>query len=875
MFSRRKPATYGKPKRQPYPHYFESSSLDPSRPSSNGIALQSGTGAFQAQDSDDRIHPPRHESPSQKLGLFSSSKPSPRNHTVSTIAGPVRTRATSDRHESSDPSSRDEAERDLGSKGATMMKMKKKKKRTITARIPKVTLNSSRGRRDAPFTQTSTTKTTDTSTANQVVDDTTSSKPSFTPRKALKDVSPRSCPTSSKVGAAHGQGSFPNETEHTKRSSSPTPRTPIRKNSAVKETTPHQQELWSMLLPGRTMLGPRELSLGSSNTSSTKSAQSSTQDTRPTTGSKRSRRLIDSLQGTVQASQSPVTTSSGLTPLSDSEDKKILDSTKTCPRNINRRSPIRNIPPKATYSSQRSYLAAGAFDDTSTFDVLLVDGGQKPRKRLRTETMSYNTEYPESVPESDFDGSQGNSMRTVHELRESGENVRHLNDTEALFDDIDGQSSASISLKRRRLLDLIHRLQEPAFCRFLFDQGLDNRLLAKSASKGNDAIADALLAVAVLYLVATPSGRQASSKTFDHQLAGFFATKLDRDQDLIGLIRDRRSNISKQDQLDFKGYFVGELLHSPVWRNGTPLRPSMRLIALQGLEYLVRARREIGCKVEFLPPEILRRLVQVLLSAQRTANPGVDLLLEIRLAISILESYTISGADYDDQQWTETTLRPITTVLSWLTGMPNTGGEEAQKLTLRLYLNLTNNNPRLCEIFAGHEVLQAMLGVVESHFQMLSDGKHGLSGSDVLDTLILALGTLINLVEWSSTVRDLMTRTHDQNDSFCGMLVKLFVARQKTVAEVYSEEETSSNVAFGYLSVLLSYLCVEKHGRQRVASHLPGGTLHALLDTVIEFLQYHRQINDDMDQGDGETNLKASFISRLESTVIGLRQTGQ
>lgn len=782
MVSRRKPATYGKPTRQPRPHYFESSSLDPSRPSSNNIALQSRTGASQAQDSGDRINPPRHESPSQKPGLLSSSKTSPGNHTVSTIAGPVRTRARSGRHESSDPSSLDEAERDLWSKGAAMKK--KKKKRTISAQIPKVTLNSSRGRRDASFTQTSTTKTTDTSTANQFVDDTTSSKPSFTPRKALKDVSPRSAHTSSKVGAAHGQGSFPNETEPTKRSPSPPPRTPIRRHCVVKETTPHQQELWSMLLPGRTMLGPGDLSLGSSNTSSTKSARSSTQDTRPTTGSKRSRRLIDRLQGTVQASQSPMTTSSGLTLLSDSEEKKILDSTKASTGHINRRSPIRNILPKATYSSQRSYLAAGVFDDTSTFDVLLVDGGQKPRKRLRTETMSYNTEYAESVPEADFDGSQGNSMRTVHELRESGENVRHLNDTEALFDDIDGQSSASISLKRRRLLDLIQRLQEPAFCRFLFDQGLDNRLLAKSASKGNDAIADALLAVAVLYLVAKPSGRQASSKTFGHQLAGFFATKLDRDQDLIGLIRDRRSNISKQDQLDFKGYFVDELLHSPVWRSGTPSRPSMRLIALQGLEYLVRERREIGCKVEFLPPEILRRLVQGLLSAQRTANPGIDLLLEIRLAISILESYTISGADYDDQQWTETTLRPITTVLSWLTGMPDTGGEETQKLTLRLYLNLTNNNPRLCEIFAGHEVLQAMLGVVESHFQMLSEGKHGLSGSDVLDTLILALGTLINLVEWSSTVRDLMTCTHDQNDSFCEMLVKLFVARQKTVAEV-------------------------------------------------------------------------------------------
>ncbi|KAL8755431.1 MAG: hypothetical protein Q9199_003654 [Rusavskia elegans] len=823
-FSRRKPATYGKPTRKPLPRYFEPSSSEPSRPSSNNIALLSGTGATQAQDSGNHINPPGHDRSPQQLGLSSSSKTSSENHTVSTIAGHGRTRGTSNRHESWDLSSRDEAEGDLGSNEASM-----KNERTVTARPPKIMPNSSHERRNASFTHTSTTKTTDTSNSNDLVDDTTSLNPSLSPRRAVMAVSHRAY-------------------------------------RAFLVTYP--------MHPSHTMLGPGDLSLGSSHTSSTKSLRSSTPEARPTTGSKRRRRLIDTLRATVQASQSCTTTSSGLTVLSDSEEETTLDLRKASPGNVNEQSPTTNIIPKATYSSQRSYLAAGMLDDTSNLDVPPVDGGQKPRKRQRTETMSFNTEYSESIPEGDFDGSQGKSMRTVHELREAGENVRHLNDTEALFDDIDGQSLASISLKRRRLLDLIHRLQDPAFCRLLFDQGFDNRLLAESASKGNDAIADALLAVAALYLVAAPSGRQAASKSYDLQLAGFFATKLDRDQDLIGLIRTRRSSISKQDQLDFKGFFVNELLHSPVWRSGAPMRPSMRLIALQGLEYLIRKRREVGCKTEIVPMEIIRRLVQGLLSAQRTENPGVDLLLEIRLAISILESYTISGANHNDQQWTETTLRPITTMLSWLTCMPDTGGEETQKLTLRLYLNLTNNNPRLCEVFAGHEVLRAMLSVVETHFQILSDREQRLSGSDVLDTLILALGTLINLVEWSSTVRDMMTGTNNQDDWFLEMLVKLFVARQKAVAEVYSEEETSSNVAFGYLSVLLSYLCVEKHGRQRVASHLPGGTLQALLDTVVEFLQYHRQIDDDMDQEDGETNLKASFISRLESTVIELRQMG-
>ncbi|KAL8996765.1 MAG: hypothetical protein Q9169_003788 [Polycauliona sp. 2 TL-2023] len=660
--------------------------------------------------------------------------------------------------------------------------------------------------------------------------------------------------------------------EHIGRSSPPTPSTPMRKKSVIKDTTPHQQELWSMLLPCQTEPGPGGCTLGSPIATTNKPPQPSNTKANVMTKATRRPRLVDKLRSTERRSPISPPLSPSLTVLTGPQEKSVPELNKAHPSMANERGLLANLVPKATYSSQRSYLAAGVLDDTSVFGVPLMDGDEKPRKRLRTETISSDFGNPESLPENDFDDSQGSSMRTIHELRESGENARHLDDTEALFDDINGQSLASVSLKRRRLLELVHRLNDPAFCRLLFDQEFDKRLLLESASRGNDDVADALLAVAVLHLAAAPSGIQAASKADNLQLAQFLATKLDREQDLLGLIRNRRSNLSKQEQGDLKDYFVEGLLRSPIWRSGAPVRPSVRLIVLQGLDYFIRTRRELGCEDGILPAEIVDRLVQGLLSAQRRVNPNVDLLLEVRLAISILESYTISSAKDKDPQWTETMLGPITTMLSWLSCLPDTGGEETHKLTLRLYLNLTNNNPQLCETFAKDEVLRAIISVVESHFQMLSDGKQGLSGSDVLDTLILALGTLINLVEWSSTVRHTVTCVNDEDDCFLGTLVQLFVAQQKAVAEVYSEEETSSNVAFGYLSVLLSYLCVEDDARQLVASHLPGGTLQTLLDTVVEFLRYHRQIDDGIDQEDGEMNLKASFMGRVESTVLDLRQ---
>lgn len=78
-------------------------------------------------------------------------------------------------------------------------------------------------------------------------------------------------------------------------------------------------------------------------------------------------------------------------------------------------------------------------------------------------------------------------------------------------------------------------------------------------------------------------------------------------------------------------------------------------------------------------------------------------------------------------------------------------------------------------------------------------------------------------------------------------------------------------MAFGYLSVLLSYLCVNKEVRLRVSSRLQGRTLRQLLDAVDEFLHYHRQIDEEIYQDDGEMDVRAGFIDRLQRMVNELK----
>lgn len=95
---------------------------------------------------------------------------------------------------------------------------------------------------------------------------------------------------------------------------------------------------------------------------------------------------------------------------------------------------------------------------------------------------------------------------------------------------------------------------------------------------------------------------------------------------------------------------------------------------------------------------------------------------------------------------------------------------------------------------------------------------------------------------------------------------------QSLSSQVYSEEETTSNVAFGYLSVLLIYLTVDDEARQMVASQLDGRSLLPLLGVVEEFLQYHRQIDEECNVDEGDVDFKTSFVGRLENVLDRVRR---
>lgn len=613
--------------------------------------------------------------------------------------------------------------------------------------------------------------------------------------------------------------------EQGKCSSSSTLLTSARFKGSPESTTPYQRELWDMLLPKSNQSPvPNPIKLNKPKLrnkfasdqirSTSESTETFAKATQMGRRSSRRGRIIDRLQPSERKRQEFVNNSVGSEVFSDPgcEDSAISDMVASAtsgnspgspkdkqsdippPHNAHSSTAVQHhLPPgrglRITYSSQRSHLANECLDEIPSIDLLLPADGTlqadvSPRRRLRMRAPSVDTTTVEES-QSKIDCSHNSSVRTIHELRESGENVRQLNDLESLFDDMDEPGPIATSLRRSKLFELVRKLQEPTFCRLLLDQGYDCRLLAMSTSMGGDAITDSLFAIAMLYLVASPFVVRATSQTNDSRRADLFAMLLTDDRDIRTIAQSRRSNMSKSSQFNLNEC-VHLILQSSIWRSGVPTVLSGRIIGLQGLDYLIQKSREAGSESQILPPAIIGRVIGVLPSGKEAASlpPSADHILGTHLAVSILESCTISGVEFDDDQWSVVTLGPILSILSWLSRRTSPLSEGMRRLILRLYLNLTNNNPQLCHEFAGLEVIESILHIVESHFHVLSDPGQRADSSAVLDTLILALGTLINLVEWSSAVRHTMTSNAETGECFLTVLVGLFIARRKSAAEV-------------------------------------------------------------------------------------------
>ena len=609
---------------------------------------------------------------------------------------------------------------------------------------------------------------------------------------------------------------------------SPRPTTPPQPSSRPRSpvtTTPRQRDLWSRLLPGDGRsespgeLGLPNLQLADAGPLPFEAASPTPKIQRP-----RSRisppqrlRLIDKLKGLRRDADSPsnqaaekvhgyesissdesltghgnnraytITNAPSPAPLTEDIDHEEMAHEKQmhAPTITGNGVPATQAGSlKVTYAQQQRTFLTETLEcnpSSSQLTDVNLDKVQAPKPGdtilLASRKPSYDEEYELEVQEaSDL---QGGTMRSIHELRQAGGNVRLAEELESFLDELEGSAIGSSS-RRAALVAIVCKLQESASCRFFTDKGMEARLVSQ-ADPYDDLITKSLFTMSFLRLLtkSNSSFPLPVERGMTRVLFGLLGAELD----LTRCAKRREFNMSKVALQEYVA-LCASILGSKLWQSDEVEYLSGQLLSLQCLSCMIRRKREANDGSQLLSTG----QVQLLATATIPESAKVPSLNKtarkcLQLAISVLESCTVSGTADSEHAWSDDVLRRVAGVLPTLDASWTDDWERLEILTLQLYLNLTNGVPYLCSLFAQTQVVETSFNIVEAFFKR-SDTRGVGQGHSLLDRAILALGCLINFAEGCEAMRDLVLRQRRRGQSFLQLLLDLFLENSARVAEV-------------------------------------------------------------------------------------------
>ena len=575
-------------------------------------------------------------------------------------------------------------------------------------------------------------------------------------------------------------------------------------------STTHQRELWDMLLKGdaerQNPLSPKIPSgMGADDNSKLQSNSQWKQGSQEAShhyGRKR-RRLVDHLSSCETANyensstlldpksifkgpggETISDTSNAATKSSSFESHPLITSSQDRVHNTTSlrkpSMPTQDGRLKVTYARQRSFVnddAQGAMIDPiiSTNSSQLQTGWENTEPDIHIKSDDSSEE---------FVNSQGTMMRSIYELRKAGSNARAVRNMETLLDDVRGETGLSLEHKISRLLQLIVKLQDIPYCRLFIEQGLDLRLLC-CLDKDNDMALKALVAAAILHLLVPSTCPSKLHQTKDPRLSKLLLELLDQEGNLKILVKKIKVVKSGIEHANFEKSWEN-LLRSAAWGKLRPLVVTARVISLRCLEYLARHICNSSQPAVGIPPDVFWKVAQLLdpnfSVSVRKPNPRTR--LDLQLALSVLEIYTIGKSSViEERVWKGETIRYLKSFLPRLSTWREEDIGKLRTLTLRLYLNLMNNRPKLCEAFATTKIVDTLLVIIVSHFRRLAQDRCD-DAEFLLDDLILALASMINLAEWCATAPQLVMSLRFEDSSFLDVLLMLYTSKHLESREV-------------------------------------------------------------------------------------------
>lgn len=533
----------------------------------------------------------------------------------------------------------------------------------------------------------------------------------------------------------------------------------------------------------------------------------------------------------------------------------------TVPKALHRSTSLTGGGPKVTYARTRSYLPEESFED----DLVAGFALDTPKPPLQGSSLSKSMTALQKpafdLTDSDSEENGPGKIRTIHELRASGRNVSGMYDIEELMRDIGNHSTSHRSRRRSALIELGTKVMNKSFAARLVAHGFDAQLKAECNATSDEVVDFVLVAVMALIMVSEPPEHIVSSLC-DRCLVSWLVELTSRNTEVIVFAKARHNNMSKAAQESLLEFCDTLKKQNTLWGQHIPSVLTTRLIALATLDHFVTKLRGMGHHSDLLSTT---ELEQILPKLSQCPNESQN--LDAAFSISILESLstTLSSAT-----WPETV---VAHVQDTLIGLKPISPSQRQTLflNLRLCLNLTNGNTRNCKILTlNAATVTYLMSLLQHGFENLDSELDDESGKLALDLLVLAMGIMINLTESCDEAQQQATHHTAQLSA----LVTSFHQGQKQMLHAESVEESVSNVAFGYLAVMLANLCQHAEAARLIAAELPGRNLDTLIEAVAEFVRHHEKV-DTMNFGGAEgREVWGAFTEKLNAVLARLRSVG-
>ncbi|KAJ5179637.1 hypothetical protein N7492_002847 [Penicillium capsulatum] len=522
---------------------------------------------------------------------------------------------------------------------------------------------------------------------------------------------------------------------------------------------------------------------------------------------------------------------------------------------------------RVTYARQRSFL-----DDLALAESLSVENAPGNLDRIDPPIQyrghqSMPRAHALAAEEANEDDG---SVRSIHELRRAGGNARYRGAIESMLEDIEDTDN-SVSGRCNSLIQLCGKLLDSKFARQFIECGFDKRLV-DLVSLDVDIVSATLLLCAfnlsslnriLPYLIATtawPRLLETSLSLLSYQDELHIVART-KDHQLSKPVQKLLQNITPK----LKSAFLGDV---------PSLRLSPCLIVLQCLRTTVSAFQAKGETPNSLPTPWVRQLVSLLRPGKPLRDGQSDHEAErsqlLILGLSILEAHTVSQDLLQQEQCDILRLLGnMHDLLGCEENEPDMIDQQIRSLYLRVILNVTNTNPTLCDDFATPTMIEELVELAVAKFDDLTVSVS--QENNLLDTVILALGTLINLAEKSEASRVyFLDPTYPTTTSHLSRLLRIFLKHVDSMSKAHSVREVHHNVAVGYLAVLLLALCLHPEARSQVKESLSSNGLAVVMSTVDEFLQYHRKIEQELHPFSAGEN--SGFHGRLQDLVSQIQR---